>query len=118
MKKTKEVSIALTSMSGAMLLTNNAHAQTDASQGANQAQPTGVPTSLNDQVKTVTNTLLLIVGIAAVIMLIIGGLRYIFSGGNNEQVNAAKNTILYAVIGIVVALLAYAIVNFVLGRFS
>lgn len=116
MKRIKAISTTMAA--SATLLATKVFAANEAETGANSAQPTGVPTSLNDQVKTVTNTLLLVVGIAAVIMLIIGGLRYIFSGGNNEQVNAAKNTILYAVIGIVVALLAYAIVNFVLARFS
>jgi hypothetical protein len=47
-------------------------------------------------------------------MLIYGGIRYTISGGDSSSVTAAKNTIMYAVIGIVVALLAYAIVNFVL----
>jgi hypothetical protein len=51
-------------------------------------------------------------------MLIIGGVRYTMSGGNDKSVAAAKNTILYAVIGVVVALLAYAIVNFVLTTFT
>ena len=48
-------------------------------------------------------------------MIIVGGLRYVVSGGNTASVTAAKNTILYAIVGIVVALLAYAIINFVLG---
>ena len=46
-------------------------------------------------------------------MLIIGGIRYVISGGDQAQVTAAKNTILYAIVGIVVAFLAYAAVNFV-----
>jgi len=63
---------------------------------------------------TIVNILLYIIGAIAVIMLIIGGIRYVTSGGNAASVTAAKNTILYAIIGIIVALLAYAIVNFVL----
>ncbi len=51
-------------------------------------------------------------------MLIIGGIRYTISGGDSTAVTSAKNTILYAVIGIIVALLAYAIVNFVLDSFT
>lgn len=65
--------------------------------------------------RTITNILLFIIGAISVIMLIIGGLRYTISGGDSTQVTAAKNTILYAVVGIVVAILSYAIVNFVLG---
>lgn len=63
---------------------------------------------------TIVNILLYIIGAIAVIMLIIGGIRYVTSGGDSSAVTAAKNTILYAIIGIIVALLAYAIVNFVL----
>ncbi|MDP4038446.1 MAG: hypothetical protein Q8P54_00545 [bacterium] len=111
-----KISRAVTAAS--VLFATKVYAATEAETGAGSAAPTGAPTSLLDQVKTITNTLLLIVGIAAVIMLIIGGLRYIFSGGDKEAIDSAKNTILYAVIGIVVALLAFAIVNFVLGRFG
>jgi hypothetical protein len=68
--------------------------------------------------KTITNVLLFIIGAISVIMLIIGGIRYTVSGGDSSAVTSAKNTILYAIVGIVVALLAYAVVNFVLGSFS
>jgi len=67
--------------------------------------------------RTITNVLLFLIGAVSVIMLIIGGIRYTISGGDSTAVTSAKNTILYAVIGIVVALLAYAIVNFVLDSF-
>lgn len=65
--------------------------------------------------RTITNILLFIIGAIAVIMLVIGGIRYTISGGDSTAVSAAKNTILYSVIGIIVAILAYAIVNFVIG---
>jgi hypothetical protein len=68
--------------------------------------------------KTITNVLLFIIGAISVIMLIIGGIRYVVSGGDSSAVTGAKNTILYAIVGIVVALLAYALVNFVLTSFS
>ncbi len=68
--------------------------------------------------QTITNVLLFIIGGVSVIMLIIGGIRYTISGGDSSAVTSAKNTILYAIVGIVVALLAYAIVNFVLGSFA
>lgn len=116
MKKFRNITSSL--VASTTLLATRAYAATEAEQGATDAQPTGAPTDLMAQVKNVTNVLLLIVGVASVIMLIIGGLRYIFSGGSKEAVDGAKNTILYAVIGIVVALLAFAIVNFVLGRFG
>ena len=67
--------------------------------------------------KTITNVLLFIIGAISVIMLIIGGIRYTTSNGDTGAVTTAKNTILYAVIGIIVALLAYALVNFVITSF-
>src|SRR5688500_19319399 len=67
---------------------------------------------------TVTNVLLFVVGAISVIMIIIGGLRYVLSGGNPANVTAAKNTILYALVGLIVALLSYAMINFVLTNFS
>jgi hypothetical protein len=68
--------------------------------------------------KTITNVLLFIIGAISVIMLIIGGIRYTVSNGDSAAVTSAKNTILYAVIGIVVSILAYALVNFVITSFS
>lgn len=67
---------------------------------------------------TITNTLLFLVGVISVIMLIIGGIRYVVSGGDQNAVTGAKNTILYAIIGIVVAFLAFAAVNFVTGSLN
>lgn len=64
--------------------------------------------------QTITNAALYLIGAISVIMLIYGGIRYTISGGDSKGVEAAKNTILYAVVGIIVAVLAYAIVNFVL----
>lgn len=61
------------------------------------------------------NVLLFVIGSIAVLMIVIGGLRFVLAAGNPANVKAARETILYAVIGLVVAALAYAIVNFVLG---
>jgi hypothetical protein len=74
--------------------------------------------SIGTTVKNITNVLLFIVGAVAVIMIILGGIRYVTSNGDASQVTAAKNTILYSVIGLVVALLAYAIVNFIITQFT
>lgn len=68
--------------------------------------------------QTVTNVLLFVIGAVSVIMLIIGGIRYTVSQGDQAAVTSAKNTILYAIIGLVVAILAYAAVNFVVGSFA
>jgi len=70
-----------------------------------------------DQIVTqVINILSLAVGVVAVVMIIIGGLRYITSGGDSGNVTGAKNTILYAVVGLVVVALAQVIVRFVVNR--
>jgi hypothetical protein len=73
--------------------------------------------SLSVNVNNVINVLLMAVGIISVIMIIIGGIRYALSGGDEGAVKSAKDTILYAVVGLVVAILAFAIVNFVLKIF-
>ncbi|HSH31424.1 MAG TPA: pilin [Candidatus Saccharimonadales bacterium] len=73
--------------------------------------------TLEQGFKTVANILIFLVGAIAVLMIIIGGLRYVLSGGDPGGTKSAKDTILYAIIGVVVAILAYAVVNFVLTRF-
>lgn len=62
----------------------------------------------------IINAALYLIGAISVLMLIYGGIRYTLSAGNATSVTAAKNTILYAIVGIVVSLLAFAIVNWVL----
>ncbi|MGI9027282.1 MAG: pilin [Candidatus Saccharimonadales bacterium] len=71
---------------------------------------------LNQFISQVVNVISLIVGIAAVIMIIIGGFKYITSGGDSGAVTGAKNTILYAIIGLVIVALAQFIVRFVTGK--
>lgn len=73
-------------------------------------------TTVNELIATVINIFSLIVGVVSVIMIIIGGLKYITSGGDSGNVSGAKNTILYAVIGLVIVALAQVIVRFVLSR--
>lgn len=67
--------------------------------------------------KTIINTILMVLGMIAVIMIVIGGIRYTTSNGESSQIQSAKNTILYAVVGLIVAILAFAIVNFVIEAF-
>ena len=86
-------------------------------QGAEAAKCDGCPSDLFGEkgaFRQITNTILYIVGVIAVIMLIIGGIRYVVSGGDSKKVTDAKNTVLYAIIGLVIAVFAYAIVNFVI----
>jgi lysylphosphatidylglycerol synthetase-like protein (DUF2156 family) len=72
----------------------------------------------NNLVSTIINIISVIVGIVAVIMIIYAGFRYVTSGGKDDSVKGAKNTILYAVIGLVVVALAQIIVHFVLSKTS
>lgn len=67
---------------------------------------------------TVVNVLLFIIGAIAVIMIIIGGIRYVTSNGDQGTLKAAKDTILYAVVGLIVAIAAYAIVKWVISSFA
>lgn len=100
-----------------------AHAQNNCSDatggisgGANCAKPTNAASNLfgdGSIFNTVTNILLFLIGAVSVIMLIIGGVRYVVSQGDQGAITSAKNTILYAIIGIVVAFLAFAAVRFV-----
>ena len=89
--------------------------------GVEAARGNDQPTDLFMQggiFQEIVNVLLFLIGAIAVIMIIIGGFRYVVSGGNASNVTAAKNTILYAIVGIIVALLAYAAVNFVVTTFT
>jgi hypothetical protein len=67
-------------------------------------------------VSNVINTILFALGIAAVVMIVIGGIRYTTSNGDSGNIKSAKDTILYAVVGLVVAMMAFLIVNFVIDR--
>ena len=67
-------------------------------------------------IASVINIFSLVVGVIAVIMIIIGGVKYITSGGDAGNVTGAKNTILYAIIGLVIVALAQTIVFFVLNQ--
>jgi len=72
--------------------------------------------TLNNAVKQTINILSIIVGIAAVIVIIISGLRFITASGDAASVATARNGIIYAVVGLVIVALAQAIVHFVLGK--
>ncbi|MBR3236678.1 hypothetical protein IKF92_03315 [Candidatus Saccharibacteria bacterium] len=87
-------------------------------EGAEAARCDGCPSDLfgeSGAFRKITNAVLFIVGVIAVIMLIIGGIKYVISGGDAKKVTDAKNTVLYAIIGMVIAVFSYAIVTFVLS---
>lgn len=97
------LSIAITSITGSI--------------GRSAAGQEGNPLFGVDGVLTsVIEWLTAIVGVASVIMIIIGAIRYITSGGQPQSAESARNTIIYAIIGLVVSLIAQAIVVLVLNR--
>lgn len=105
------IATATTLCAGQVLATNSVQ------EGAEAARAEGMPAELigdNGVINQFTNIILYIVGFISVIMLIWGGVRYIISGGDSKKITDAKNTILYAILGLIIAFFAYAIVNFVL----
>lgn len=119
MKKfTKNVLQIITGVCTAITLCAGKAMALTVQEGAEAARAEGMPAELvgPDGVFTrITSIALYVIGAISVIMLIWGGLRYIISGGDNKKVTDAKNTILYAIIGLIFAVLAYAIVRFVLN---
>jgi len=82
----------------------------------NSVCPQSGESKLFPTVKNIINILLFITGIIAVVMIIVAGISYVLSNGDQNRVTIAKNTILYAVVGLVIASLAFTIVNFVIGN--
>ncbi len=119
MNKTLKTSLQiLTGISAALTITAGKVMALSVQEGAEAARGDGMPAQLigKDGVFTqITNTVLYAVGIISVIMLIYGGLRYVVSGGDSKKVTDAKNTILYAIIGLIISILAFSIVNFVIN---
>ena len=71
--------------------------------------------ALQNRVKNILNTIYLWIGIIAVIVIVIGGIRYIISTGDSNKIASAKGAIMYAIIGLIVVLAAFAITNLVIG---
>lgn len=120
MKKLKYAIVALVALVGVLsvvpTMTAAASPAGEIQSGVTAVGGAGAPT-LGNQITTVINVLLYILGAIAVIMIVVGGIRYVTSGGDSGAVSSAKNTILYSVIGLIVAIMAYAIVNFVITAF-
>ncbi len=74
------------------------------------------PDGLSNILKNATNIVLFIAGALAVIMIIYGSIRFMTAHGNEKQVESARLIVTYSVIGLIIAILAYALVNFVLSN--
>ena len=75
-------------------------------------------TQVNGIIKTIVEVLLTAVGAISIIMIVIGGIMFALSSGDAQKAAKARNTVLYAVVGLAVSLFASAIVNFVFNRFN
>ena len=87
--------------------------------GADCAAPTNANTKLfgpGGVFVTIVNILIFVVGAIAVLMLVVGGVRYVVSNGESSAVTNAKNTILYAIIGLIVSFLAFGAVQFITNQ--
>lgn len=90
--------------------------KTTVTNGINGVNPGGGTTNdLNTMIKSVLNWIFGIIGIVAVVMIILGGFNMMTSAGDPGKVKKGKDTILYGIIGLVIAILAFAIVNFVIN---
>lgn len=78
--------------------------------------PGGNQNALDNAVGAIVNVLSVIVGIAAVIMIIIGGFKFITSSGDSGRLTSAKQTIIYALVGLIIVALAQFVVRFVLNK--
>lgn len=121
------VPVAVPAVASAAASASGADIQTCLGQGSDLTAPTDAnctstgadtSTNVNDIIKTVINFFSFIVGIVAVIMIIYGGFRYISSGGDSGKITSAKNTIIYAIIGLIIVAFAQVIVKFVLNKVS
>ena len=90
----------------------------DGLKSANSGKEVKGGVKVKSTVGSIVNWLLFAIGAIAVIMIVWGGIKFATSAGDSNKVTAAKNTILYAVIGLAVAVLAFAIVNFVVSHLT
>lgn len=112
--------VALIVFSGAMLpvmasAETSKQAACSALGSSSCAQPAG-STSIDTVIAAVINILSAVVGVVAVIMIIVGGFKYITSGGDSNKATGARNTIMYAIVGLVVVAFSQMIVYFVLNK--
>ena len=124
MNKVSKIKAGISSM--AVLASSSIASSVYASGGTPQSRAQSGLNSINEGaetdimvlIKRILLAIFTIVGIIAVVMIILGGVNYATSQGDPQKVKKGKDTILYGIIGLVVVILAFAIVNFVLGALS
>lgn len=129
------VTLAILGLIGICVSNASAQNKTEICSGANISfdQTTKCGQIINDQgkkktsdpgtkttklVKNIVNLLSVVVGIAAVIMVIVGGFRFVTAGGDSAKIGTARNTIIYALIGVIIVAFAQILVKFVVGKAS
>lgn len=112
--------LLITASPASAAVTNPLQAACDAGGGGSSAcaanggtDPIAGP---NGALITITNILALVAGAVSIIFIVIGGFKYVTSNGDSSSVASAKNTIIYAIVGLVVAALARSLINFVIGK--
>ena len=108
MNKLMKALMASSVASYALMYSTTVYAQI--SPWGSKCQPTGVPTDIRQAIMNVTNWILGFIAIVATLVIIYGGVQYLTAGGNEDNVAAAKKTISFGIIGIVICGLAYAMV--------
>lgn len=122
--------VALVGMAASLLVATSAATQVgavDLNDACRNAGSSSAPSSFcegrgenisNGFAQDLTNLLLFALGTIAVIMIVLGGIKYATSNGDASKIASAKNTILYSVVGLIVAVMAWGIVSFVVRQFS
>ena len=125
MKKTFITAVSILALAFAVgaFVPHVAHAAVDVFQNCGSNGDTAVCKATSDKLfgpnsiwTAIINTIVFVTGGVSALMIVVGGLRYTISGGDQGAINSAKNTILYAVVGLIMSFMGYAIVNFVLTR--
>ena len=119
----KKIGVGLATMAGVVLMAGTVATPTvmaadyNLEGGVTSGQGEGTPSTLlgkdNSIVNTIINTMLFIVGLLSVVMIIFAGIRYVTAHGDKNQVESAKNTLIYAIVGLIIAIVAYALVSWV-----
>lgn len=119
MNKVKTIALTLALMTGVAAFASPAYVgaspASEIQKGVNTTTDAGPKKTLPETIKTVVNTMLYVLGALAVVMIIVGGIRYTTSNGDSAKVKGAKDTLTYSIVGLVIALFAFAIVNFVIS---
>jgi hypothetical protein len=116
--------VALANVSAASTITSNLCSGSNSAAGdvgnsaCSQGSGQDASTSIGNVAKNITKIFTIIVGAISVIMIIYGGFRYITSGGASDKVGSAKNTLIYAIIGLIIVALANVIVSVVINQAS